>query len=832
MADTFIQNDSLIVNSLYLYCIYSTSPRHESKKCICAASVNHENSLLAFTIKEEVNGETIYGSFVAEIQPQSRVFTLNLEGLHFRKLQFIQTDFSAQRTRHSRQQYTLSRLLVVIPDTFGALYTFKAQVTRKGYSLVEEPEQEALCKNFSWYQWDPAMQWLYYAQFESSTSIVQSSLSGRNSLVLHCYSLAQVQPQLLLTIVLPLPYWEQYYLRAETYLHSPLALALPVREMNMQVLYNHRGLWCVCLQHTSGEKENIDLGDESDQEKQDIPEGGKLDYTVYIVHNGHMLYMQVPLPMPVVEPLNIHFMLLGSFVVAYIPKFMLHFLNVGPDTDPCHHLAFSPSHTPEFPAPQYPGDSVGSGGPLLSSAVTASLPSQNTTTVIDCTASTLYETSINTAAFLQLFKTTDSIEMMEDLLHMMIVSLRHHGMALAMMEHVCQSPMRLGDHRLFAEILVSFAFANTAFACKRYIAKQLPLTMTPTFLGRVFKSSERVTFAMLRLNPMRNFIKQLLVQSDQRLVDISAEELLSHEVGDAPFEMLCYIAVTSQPSPTRINILQEIESSDKSSALASRPLPPSPSSTKKRSKKSRKLESSTDPTLNRSTILNRLSMLTRSSFQIRAGGPTNQPDSSPSNLVKFLVPDEDQEKALQDEREMVAGVIMKVVSRGLPPRARSLVFTTVRAYCAELEKHSCSMLQFIWDSLGFNNDIHPVVHPIYRQPTALEEILFELLEAYHLAHQEVGFPTPSGFHTLFATLGFICLSDTLFLQYLRNGVFMPTKRFVELLLKGLQQEREHVVYEVFCHAEQQLATWAFQQWKHPTIDTLMGHTAEVVDTNM
>lgn len=782
--------------------------RHDKEESIkiCAATVDYENALLGFTVEtEDVNGETIYSSFVAEIKPQNRVFDLNLDSTEFRKLQFIHN----QRSRHGRQQYFQSRLLVVAPGIIVAVYTFKVRCIPEGFLVSEQPEISKYCNNFSWYQWDPTVQWLYYAQFQRSSTVVQSSLSGQNSLVLYCHDFAQQKPELLLSVSLPLPYSAMYYLRGETYYTSPLSLSVPIQEVNLQVLYHQNGLWCACLQHANGVEDGRDMGED---EKHDIPKGGKLDYTVYIFNNGHSLHMQVPLPMPVLEPLNIQFMVLSGFVVAYIPNLMLHFLNVGPDVDPCHHLAFGPHRSPKLPVL----------GTLLSSAIPAVIQSHSTSALIECTTSSHLDISINTSAFLELFKETESIEMMEDLLHLTIVVLRHYGMAMSMIEHVCQSPMRLGDNRIFSEFLLAFAFANTVFESKRYISKQLPLTMSPTFRGKVFKNTDRVTFAWLRLAPIHRFTEpQLLIQSNQRLVNATPDELLNHEVGDHPLETLCFIATISQPSLARVNVLQEIESQDRHSILSSRPLPASPSLGK--SRKQRKAENLTESTQSRGTLFNRFK---RSNFQLRQGGTTTT-DSGPNSLLNFLKPDADQSEELVEGKEVAVGVISKVISQNLSQRYRNIVLTTVKGYCTQLENHSCTLLQLIWDSLGFNNDNDPLVQSIYRPPTPLEEILFELLEAYNLAHQEIGFPTPSGFHTLFATLGFLCLTDTLFLQYLRNGVFVPTKAFVELLLQGIQKEREHIVHAVLCHANKQLSTWAFQQWKHPTIENLSGRVKGV-----
>ena len=794
--------------------------RHSNDETIHAATVSYEHALLAFTvIKEDMYGEIVYNSLVAEIQPEGRVFDLNLESSEFRRLQFVHMEPS-QRPRHGRQQQQLqSCLLVVCPNNFAAIYTFKIQCIRTGYVVLHEPDKEVLCSEFHWYQWDPSTQWLYLAQFESSGTRMQSLLSGDNSIVLHCYSFAQHKHDLVLTVALPLPYTVEHYLRGETYYTSPLALVLPVQEINMQVLYLRNGLWCACLQHGNGVAYQGTVATENGAEKPEVPEGGKLDYTIFIFNNGHTLHMQVPLPMPVLEPLGIHFMVLSGFLVAYIPNFLLHILNVGPATDPCHHLAFGVQQSPMFPVPEDTAEATGPGEVLMSPAITTTIQTQKISTVLENRSGSHFEVNLNIAAFLELFKTTESVEMMEDLLHLTIVGLRHHGMALAMVEHVCQSPLRLGDHRLFSEFLLSFAFANTIFDARRYVSKQLPLTLSPTFCGKVFKNDDRVTFAMLRLNPIRKFTVQLLVQSDQRLVRASPEDLLNHEVGDKPFEMLCYFAVTSQPSRPRINILQEIESQDKHSLLSSRPLPPThPSPPAAKSKKVvRKSETVGDSS--RGTLLDRLSQFTRSSFQQR--GSREQTDGGQQDTLPFLEPDEEQTQLLAEEKEILVGVMTKFMSAGLQSRSKNTVATNVRFYVSELEKQSCLLLRLIWESLGFNADSNPLCRSLYNQPTTMEEILFERLEAYHLALQEVCFPTPSGFHTLFASLGFICLSDTVFLQYLRNGVFVPTKKFIELLLYEVDSDREQVVYEVVCNANPQLTSWALQTWQHPTIKTLL-----------
>ena len=99
--------------------------------------------------------------------------------------------------------------------------------------------------------------------------------------------------------------------------------------------------------------------------------------------------------------------------------------------------------------------------------------------------------------------------------------------------------------------------------------------------------------------------------------------------------------------------------------------------------------------------------------------------------------------------------------------------------------------------------------------------MFELLEAYQLALLELGLPLPMGFHTLFISMGYLTLEKALFLQYLRNGVLTPTKKFVELLLEDCDEEEEaKVVFQVFCNMDYTLSEFALSHWQDPTVARL------------
>lgn len=805
---------------------HQTIYQHDCKINVCDASINNEKTLLAFTIKEAAyeHDQHMYDSYIAEVQPQGRVFTLNIPSPNYRMLQFLHRECGHTfKNRLMSKTMQMSHLLVVIPSVLICLYHFKMQLIMLGAVMVGQPEKEILQKNFAWYQWDPHTQWLYYARFETNTSMVRMSVSGKHTFLLSCENFSTPKHQLMFTVSLPLPYSEHLYSSTVTYYNSPFALSLPVREMNLQVLYRRDGFWCACLQHYTGAAPELD---EPDSNCAGSSEGAKIDYSVYIIHNGHVLYGQIPFPHFISEPAYIHFMLVGCFIAAYIPDMMLHLLNVGPLIDPCHHLTFGADYSSFTVFDTVPSESVNREGfstdsnfsildspPCMATAVSGSLLGDYNTVVVDCKSSTLYECNLNVLGFFQLFKNSNDPVLKEDLLHLMVVGFRYHGMALSMIEHICQTPMSMSDHRLFAEFIISSSFTNFYLDCKKLFARQFPLTTTPTFHGKVCKNPDGGNRALLKLRQIPNFVQQLLVQSDQRLVMATYEELLNYDPPqNHEFETLCFNVVLNQPNYKRINIknLPIIKESQQATDTSS-------SGNSKQQKGNKKGGSSSQQGSSGSGILSKITTLSRRTGRHTFPVP---PTPDPQHLLNFLTLDEDVIESLRTKSNIVKEQIIMSLTNDLSLQARNIASDTTKTYCKELEKQSCNLLHVIWQSLGFNSDNHPINSSLCRTPTTKERILFELLEAYQLAHLELGLPLPMGFQTLFICLGFLTLEIVTFLQYLRNDVFTPTKRFVELLIEDCKDCDSDEVFQLLCNLDYPLAKFAFSKWQDPLVQQL------------
>lgn len=797
---------------------------HDCKTNICNASINIEKTLLAFTIKESAaayeEDESMYDSFIAEIQPQGRVFTLNIPTPDFRSLQFMHaSNHSPPKSRLMSKNTLTSHLLVVIPQVLISLYHFKMQQIILGAVMLDHPKQEIIQKNFAWYQWDPHTQWLYYARFEATSS--KASMSGKHSLLLNCENFSVPNHPLVFTISLPLPYSEHLYSSVRTYYDSPFSFVLPVREMNLQVLYRRDGFWCACLQHCTGKAIDRTNSDGSSSE------GRKIDYSIYIIHNGHMLYGQVPLTELSSEAMYIHFMLVGCFVAAYIPDVMLHLLNVGPQVDPCHHLTFGSDYSSfviaEAVSTGADLEEQGSGTssilesvPCLAIATSGSLAGDYDPAVVDCDASIIYECTLNVPAFFCLFKSCNETVLKEDILHLMAVGFRHHGTALSMIEHICQTPLAMWDHKLFAEFIISSSYANVYFDCKKLFARQLPLTTARTYHGKVSKYDDGRNKALLKVMQIPNFIKQLLVQSDQSLVMASPDELLNYDpTRSQPFENLCFNAVLSQPEFRRL----ELKSLPARLNDGQRAAEPSPGGARPQKSGKKAMASSHHSS---GTTTGGLMHKFSATFGRKSGthASPNRSSHNPLDMLTFLCRDEDVEEQLTLEASTVREQLVASLSKGLPLRSRNTAYNMVATYYNELQKQCCSLLLVIWQSLGFSSDNHPLNTSLCRSPTTKERILFELLEAYQLALLDLGLPLPMGFHTLFISIGYLALDKVQFLQYLRNGVFTPTKKFVELLLEDCDEEDAKAIFQVFCNLNYTLSEFAFSNWHDLTVQRM------------
>ena len=804
--------------------LYSTSRlsyqvlyTHDETITIICASVNADRTLLAFSTREIADTNVSYESFIAEIQPQGRMLSLNLGSCDFRKVQFIYASSQNGGSRRPNRSPSLNaRLLVIIPGHWICLYIFNLETVDKGVMITRQPKSSLLTENAPWYQWDPVNQWLYYTRFETTAS--GSSRKTRNSLMLCVLSFEESVEHTVFTVSLPISYPSDHYLGSATFYDNQVALSPPIHELNMCVLHNDEGLWCVCLQNPG---KNAAMSSPQPTRKQGDQEAEtEIHYSVFIIHNGHVMDARVTLPGSSTRQYHLSFMLFQSCVVAYIPGVLFHLLNVGPRTDPCHHLILDHVNSPILPTMQGSTAKVFAPAkphadcPILVNAVST----DNGYSIMDTDSQIIYNCCLDPAGLLELFKNpSTSPQTQESLLHLMLVTFQLHTEVLKMLEYVCQTPVSLSDPRIFAEFLMSFSYSCVESDYRHYLVKQLPLTISRTYQGGIYRNSNGSKYVLLRCSEMQGFIKQVLVQSDQRMLAISEDERLMFDYPrNDRFNQLVYLSYLNQPNVYQRISIEEISSRASSPAVLFAYFNSGASNVvKKKAAKRKKITTSPEHLHKSGSIMGRLKLLINSPKSNRASASDEIVDDMP-----FLLPDEDLNTEQFRKDVIIQDLIRKSLGRKLKLTNKissTHVQATAEGYWEELQRASLILLKVIWESLEFTMATHPLFESIHRQASSSEVVLFELLESYQMAHIEVGLPLPSGFHTLFISMGYLCLAPVVFLQYLKNGVFTPTTRFLHLLFTQCEDVDDHILFEILSLLDEDLMEIGMGMWKSPVL---------------
>lgn len=382
-----------------------------------------------------------------------------------------------------------------------------------------------------------------------------------------------------------------------------------------------------------------------------------------------------------------------------------------------------------------------------------------------------------------------------------------------MVEHICQTPMTLADSQIFSEFIVAFSYSNMVPDSREYILHKIPLTTAMIFRGGVYKKEDGSNYALLKCNEIQDFVKQLLVQSDQRLVSASNDVIYSFtpNSNDA-FDILCYTNVISQQSK-RIN-LEDMATHVPTEQLAS-PQHASGSSQRKSLKQQRtdKISSSSLSDALSVSLMGRITRFIQSPKSV--GSHEILPD-----LPSFLKRDDELEPELLSQAVRMREYITRVMAVGIKHNLKAIV-AAGENYWAELQRSSLILLRIIWQSLGFSDANDPLSLTIHRTPLPQEQALLELLEAYYTSHNDLGIPVPSGFATLFISVGYLCLEPSVFLQYICNGVFTPTKKFLQLLFNECSEVDPEYLFEIVAFLEEDLAEMARMLWNNPVLEQFL-----------
>ncbi|XP_065887705.1 gamma-secretase-activating protein-like [Dysidea avara] len=758
--------------------IHSVLYKFSEPTNIVSASVNENTSLLAFTIIKEGSDESMFSTYIVNTQSDDPPVPLKLDSLYYHKVLFLNSmGFDFRKLGTVRPE---AKLLLIMHKVGVIFYQIHLRTIQNYTVISDEPKEEVITEEIDWYQWDSINQWLYYARFYSPED---------KGITIACVDFSQTYHIVVFCLQFKLPYDCFHYIGKTTYYDSPGAFILPQKEVNMQVLYVKDGSWCVCVQHNDGSGQSDDAGSQY-----------KLEYSVFMMHNGHVLKGYVNLDDKAEDGIPLHFMLLGQFVAVYAQGYLFHLLNVGAKSDPCHHLILGKELTPSLPC--------GTVNPRLTPVLSTTLIGEFDTTFMECSSKITYQCQLNQIAFLDLFKTQN---MKLSLIHLALVCLRQPELANSMISSLADNPLSPEVPDIIAEYIVSAAYASMQYECKSLVLKQLPLTTKSTFQGIIAKDNQGRTSALIQCAPMKKFVQQLHGQCEATFNLSHPEELMTF-IPEGPLGCLCFNAVLSTSKIERLNLPTLVSTTHASGSMP-------------------QLETTaSSPTQSRSALTRSGSdsVIGRITATLTGRRRSSHSTSQASETLNFLAVDEEFQKILKEQKEQLTYSCYEFYSKRLPLRLKTIIHNVAKSYTSSLFLQVQIVLDTIWKVVGFSLDNNPVDQPIHSESPAKELLLFELIEAYFLALNQLKLPLPEGFHSFFIIMGYRSLDRLLFMQYLENSVMFLTQRFVDALIADIDNGNDDIIMEIFSHLEPEVVQAALKKWDNAPFNLLKDRTVKFV----
>lgn len=745
---------------------------------IVSASVNEDTSLLAFTTIKENPDNPTFSTFIANIHSEAAPVPLKLDTLYYHKVLFLKSmgfDYRKLGTIHPE-----AKLLLIMHKVGVVFYQMHLRTIQNYTVISDEPKEEWITEEIDWYQWDSVNQWLYYARFFNPEE---------NGVTLACIDFSQAYHIVLFCVQFNLPYNSFHYTSSTSYYKSPAAFVLPQKEINIQILQVKDGPWCMCIQHSDGSH----------------TEDGqyKLEYSVFMMHNGHVLKGYVNLSEKSEHGISLHFMLLGQFVAIYAPGCLFHLLNIGTKSDPCHHLILGKEFTPNLPCEIT--------NPRLSYVLSTSLIGEFDSTFMECNLNISYQCQLNQVAFLYLFKVHPPVRL--NLIHLALVGLRQPELANSMISSLAQNPLSPDVPDILAEYIVSAAYASMQYECKTVVLKQLPLTTKSTFQGVIVKDPQNRTSVRLQCTPIKKFVQQLQGQCEASF-DISHPEELMTYIPEGPLGVLYFNAVLATSNMERLHLPSLMSSPHVSGSFpkldaASASPPPQRSQVTGRS--------ASDSVIGRITA----------TLTGRKRGSSSSSQFS-NETLSFLTIDEEFLESLVKQKELLRYKCYDFYSKRLPLRLKTIIHNVAKSYTSNLLVQLQVVLDTIWKIVGFTLENNPVDQPIHSDSPARELLLYELIEGYFLALNQLKLPVPEGFHSFFIIMGYRCLDRLLFMQYLENGVLCITQCFINALIADIDNGNDDIIMEILSHLEPEAAQKALKKWENAPFNLLRDRTTKPI----
>ncbi|XP_074619481.1 gamma-secretase-activating protein-like isoform X2 [Acropora palmata] len=756
---------------------------HDKRVSVVGASVNQERTLLGFTVTECCFGlvedpsasdiPVIYKSFLAEIEPRKRIYSLAIERHNFQRLQFLYGVYGSSSKKESYM------LFLHHNEAIGIYHIPLARSGEKGMFINGQPRTQQVTDEFKWAQWDSQHQRLYvvYAKVKSTDVDADDKEDVNHDLIFAAYQFKE-RGSHVRVLKFPLPFSDMnlfpktsipVYLNAD----APLTQTVAEKHFNMQVVsVPGKGSFYVCLQHP------LSIG--TPQSPSGHPDQlCQLEYSVYVLHHGCLMNCVLPNVKPKLEDLEnyrIFFSSLNDYVMVFLPGHFMHLLNCSPERQPCHHIILQGDAVPSFPSSK---QSCGEPRLVLYLNKETSTSLQTGPYIYDCSTSRAYKYSFNKAALADLFARTHMPSTRLAILHLALIHLRDSSLIKKIFVHLSHDPASSECLDLLREYLVGSTYGTFRRELEREVVTLIPFTCDDTFRGHLEKDVYRRRIAQMSCY----FVKDNPIEFQKVKGKIKQGDLWTA------------LLQNTKKLPPRFKLQTVgVDTLDQGSDSED------------------EMEVTSDSSLVK-TLYKRLSVTRRSSHR----GNVELLNSHSSNKSRSSIDLPEESKSVHEDKKRKATVerLASHLQKHLPREAKVKMHNIAIEYVSCQARQSEQLLRLFNQALEFTNN--PFTLPLSFRGTMREVVFFQLVERFCTAVTELRFPLPANFRSYMTCLGFRCLDRRMFLQYVDNGVIHLRKGFISRLVDEFDGEREEqdLVFQIICRLKHASAKEALLRWEHP-----------------
>ncbi|XP_033745955.1 protein pigeon-like isoform X2 [Pecten maximus] len=808
---------------------------------IVSCSINQTRSLLAFTVfRKDSNSakkKDVYTAFIAEIQvSNTRVFSLNLERSNFLKVQFLYSSQVSDKECHM--------IVMLHRESIGLYRIPLGRVGDKGVVMSDQPSTEQMTKKFYWCQWDAIQQRLYYVHYHRYGTGDNQQIQPYITSV-QFYDKAQHDNVLDVPIHFPFP-----QLRAspkQHYAPYPVHHGIPDLFLNMVVLTQTNGTFCVCYQHltetpyngerrrsssrrsrkspahvtTSPSSLNLSLSSENEEDVMEI------SYYICMVHHAKVLNGRVS-GIPFSAKHRLHFSWHSDYLMVILPGHFTHLLNVGLEFEPCHHILLHDKSlrlksvvnqmpvTPEgsTPSPVFPQNSEEELPVSVLSRTTEQLCHLSNTCLhgiqkdsptdlylFEYSRGDVWKVVVNTDILIDIFTQTVMPAARAALLHYVLLRTRDFWLIKRLFEMISNDIASAEVPGLMAEFLAGTTYSSMRRQVDRECLRLLPFTVADTFRGQYDKTGDGVIQARLTYSTLNSVkIGTRTAQDRQRRGNVG------DDMWDTLRRHLQWMQLNNQTRRFSKSVIhkatQQLETGaggksltkDQTSGIAKAFL----------SSFHTRISSSRTDSPSPASLID--------------GSKRVRPDTVLGNAPPFLQ-SSNVTQAADNIMTLTRELLSSHMNRHMRKESKSKAHTVAKEYVYCQLQQSRQLCHLLWNLRGpllpyTELDFLPNLLDPYTED---EYELFQLFERYYYTCQDLAFPILQGFSSYFTALGARCLNKSLLFQYIDRGVLQLTGDFMAQVLGDLPDASENVTFkqQLISRLPVDLAEECYRQWNHP-----------------